>query len=84
MRKEYLKFRYIIEIKIQKDDGRMPNLARRIAKYLQDEFDVKPKKLVETKTKLAMLCDEDFNEDKVADYILGYIHPDDLSIYNNE
>lgn len=84
MKKEYSKFKAVIEIKYTKDFQTQSILFHRVLKYLDLEFDVKVTKMNETKRGMAIMSNEDFDQDKVADYLLGFAHPDNLSIFRNE
>lgn len=53
-------------------------------RYLELEFDVKPKWIDENKKGIYILTDEEFDEEKVVDYILNFTVADNLILYKNE
>lgn len=90
MRKEFQKFNYVIEIEYPKGNAseqkfhKLSNKFSRITRYLELEFGVIPLKISENRRALTILVDEDFDQDAVTDYLLQFVEPDNLSIYNNK
>jgi len=85
MKKAYLKYKFVIHLKYRTAlIDREKKVFDKMIRYLELEFDVKPKWIDENKKGIYILTDEEFDEEKVVDYILNFTVADNLILYKNE
>ncbi len=77
MKKDYLQFKYVLEIKYKaKEKVENSLLCHKIARYLDLEFGLKIEKKVESSKGMSICVNEQF--------VISYIHPDNFSIFEND
>lgn len=84
MKKEYSKFKFVIEVIYRNAPHKDFETFKKVLRYLELEFGIDTKKIISNRKRLAILTDEEFDQDKVADYILNFTEPGNLSIFENE